>query len=76
LVANVVERTDVRVTQVGNRLGLSLESPHSFFALSELGRQQLQRDLAPQAAVLSQIDFSHPSDAQHRQDLVRAKQLS
>lgn len=55
LFADFMDGDDVRVIEPGNRPRLLLEPPQPVLILGELGRQQLQRDLAFQRCVLSEV---------------------
>jgi hypothetical protein len=70
LVADVVERADVRVSQSGNRLRLALESLPDLGVGREMGRQNLDRDVPPEPCVFRLVDFAHPACAERRQDFV------
>jgi len=58
--------------QRGEQLRLSLEARHALAIRDELLGQNLDRDVAPQLAVASPIDFAHPTRTEGRQDLVGA----
>ena len=66
-----MQRQDVRVLQVGGRLDLGQEAlgPHHG---SQLGFQDLERDLALMAEVLGQVDSGHPALADFALDAVSA----
>ena len=76
VLADVVERADVRVRQARDRPRLALEP------LAELGvggqccRQDLDRDGAIEPRVARPIDLAHPAGAEQRHDLVRSQPRS
>src|SRR5262245_21398383 len=55
---------DVRVIGCARGARLELETSHLFGGIHELRRQQLERDLAMQPFVFSQIYLTHPASAQ------------
>ena len=73
LTSHVVERADVRVRQLRDRLRLTLQT------LARLGRrgqprgQDLDRDLAAEPRVFGAVDLAHSARAERREDLVRAE---
>ena len=54
-------------------LGLLLEAAQPLRVLGERGRQDLDRDVAPEARVPRAVDLAHPSRADLREDLVGAE---
>src|SRR5262249_16838106 len=70
LVADVVERADVRVRELRDRLRLSLESLPHLGGRREMLRQHFDRDRALEARVLRLVDLAHPSRSDGGQDFV------
>ena len=71
--ADVVDRDDVGVRELGHRLGLALEAS----AGVGVGRQQeLERDLAIELRVVRGVDHPHPALADEVEDDVAADDLA
>ncbi len=66
----VVDREDVRVIELGQRLGLGLESLHEVPVFKQLLRQRLERDLATQRLLHRAVHDRHPAPAEALDDLV------
>ena len=64
LLADVVNRADVRVIQGGRGSGLALESIQRLRVASEFVGQELERDKAMEPRVLRLVDHAHPAAAQ------------
>jgi hypothetical protein len=60
-VADVVERADVGMVEVGDGAGLALEAGADLRAGREVGRQHLDCDIAAQAGIAGPIDLAHPA---------------
>ena len=73
LAPDVVERADVRVGELGDRLGLALEALAGFGRGREVRRQNFDRDGSLQPRVARPVDLAHPARAERRQDLVRTE---
>ena len=73
LVADVVERADVRVRELRDRLRLALEALADFGGFREVLGQHLDRDRAVEARVARAIDLAHATRAERRKDLVGAE---
>ena len=71
LVAHVVERADVRMGELGDRLRLPLETLARLDRRRQVRRQHLDRHRAIQARVLRPVDLSHSACANRREKLVR-----
>ena len=71
LAPDVVERADVRVRDLRDRLRLALEPLPQLRARREMLRQDLDRDRALEPRVSRLVDLPHPARADGRQDLVR-----
>src|SRR5262245_8332421 len=71
--ANVVDGTDVRVVQRGDRPCFTLKPLARDLGAGQLSRQQLDRDLAFESRVARPIDFAHAAGADAGDDLVRAE---
>src|SRR5688572_16464025 len=68
--ADLVNGYYVRMIERGNGPRLLLETPHSVETLSELGRQQFERNFAFEPRVLSKVNLPHPSRAKRLQNSV------
>src|SRR5439155_20236970 len=66
----VVDRSDVRMIQDSRRARFVLEAAQPVRILRERGRQDLDRNLAPEPRVFRPVDLSHPAGAEWRDDLV------
>ena len=73
---DVVDRDDVVVVEAGGRARFLLEPLVPVGIGRELGREHLDRHVAPEAGVPRAVDLPHPAGAERREDLVRAKFLS
>src|SRR5207245_11066627 len=69
----VVDREDVGVVELGQRLGLGLEAFDKTVVLEQLGRQRLQSDFATEWLLHGAIDDRHPAAAEALDDLVLAE---
>ncbi len=67
---DVVERADVRMRDLRDRLRLALEALAQLRVRREVRRQDLDRDRALEARVPRLVDLAHPTGADRRQDLV------
>ncbi len=59
LVANVVERADAHTRELGDGLGLALQTLAQSGVIGEMGGQDLDGDVAAEARVAGAIDFTH-----------------
>jgi hypothetical protein len=59
LLAGLVDRDDARVVDAGRDPRLAQEPPAEHFVVGELGRQDLERDPAPQAELHRAVDLAH-----------------
>ncbi len=73
LVADVVDRTDVRIVQRGNCACFVLEAPPRFRVRDERGREHLDGDRAIESRVASAVHLPHAARPELRDDLVRAE---
>ena len=73
LLADVEERADVAVTQLGDGTRLALEALAQFRCGGDVGRQRLDGDDAIEACVCGLVDLAHPPRADGAEDLVRAE---
>ena len=64
--ARVVDGDDVGMVETGGDARFADEPLPERFILGELGTEDLQRDPAPEAQVLGQVDDGHPSSPDHR----------
>ena len=74
--ADVEDRQDVRMVERRGGARLLLEAAQPADVLADLERQDLDRDLAPEARVASAVDLSHPAFTQQVDDLVRTEPRS
>jgi hypothetical protein len=72
LAPDVVDDADVRMVERGNEPRLALEARADLGRACQIARQDLDRDLAAEAAVAGAIDLAHASGADGREDLVGA----
>src|SRR6266404_9244298 len=70
--ADLMNSDDVRMIEGGGCAGLLLKASQPIRVRSEFGGQQLERDLAFQTSVFSQIDLTHSARPQRREDVVMA----
>lgn len=73
VMADVEERADVRVVELGDRPGLALEPRLELGIRGEAGGEDLDRDVALQTGVPGAPDLSHTPRAEGRDDLVGTK---
>ena len=76
LVAQVVDREDVRVVEPGGRAGLVNEAFPSVAVGGESVGQHLDRDPAPERRVLGEVHLSHSAGTDGFENLVAAERLS
>jgi ABC-type hemin transport system ATPase subunit len=69
-VADLVDRDNVRMVQRGGRAGLLDEPAHALVVAHQLGRQDLQRDRAPEHRIVRPVHLTHPACAQATRDLI------
>jgi hypothetical protein len=72
-VADVVERTDVRMIERGNRAGLAVEPLAQLRIGRERLRQDLNRDGPIEPRVAGAVHLAHPTGADRCDDLVRSQ---
>src|SRR5437899_10414678 len=63
LLADVMNRADVRVIQGGSGPGLAPETVQALRVASEFVRQKLESDRALEPGVLGLVDYTHPAAA-------------
>ena len=68
----VVDRQDVRMVELGQRLRFGLEPLHEAVVLEELWRQGLQGHLAPERLLHRAVDHRHAATTKALDDLVAA----
>ena len=73
LMADVVQRANVRMRQAGDHLRFPLKAKTQLRVAAELRRQYLHGDGAIEARVARAVDLAHPAGADGRDDLVRPK---
>ena len=64
LVADVVQRADVRVVQLGDGAGLALEAGAHFRGGGQMRGQHLDRHVAAEAGVVGAVHLAHPPRAE------------
>ena len=72
VLADVVQRADVRMVQRRGDARLATEPVERLAARGQLRRQELQRDVPPEPHVFGAVDDAHPSAAKAVDDPVRA----
>ena len=70
--ADVEDRDDVRMGQAGGRLRLPVEPRPDVGIVVEIGRQDLERDVAAHRFVMRAVDDAHGAAADPLDDLVAA----
>ena len=71
--ADFVDRNDVGVVKVGNRLGLVLEATKVFGAGKRRGPDQFNRDQPVEFLLTRSIDDSHPPSGDFPEELILAE---
>ena len=74
--AHVVDHEDVRMIQLPRHAGLVLEPAQAVGIGGEGRRKHLHGNVPPEPGIAGAIDFSHPSGAERRQDLVGSEEGS
>src|SRR6185369_7210852 len=73
MLPDVVDRGDVGMVEDAGGFRLLLEATQAIRVLRERGRQDLDRDVAPEARILRAVDLSHAPGADLAEDLVGAE---
>lgn len=73
LVADIEQRTDVRMGQRGYRSRLPVEAPPPLGIGGILRRKDLDRDVAREPGIAGAIDLAHSACTERRGDLVRSQ---
>jgi hypothetical protein len=73
MLADVMERADVRVTQVGGRSRLALEPGAALRISSQLSQEDLDGGRAIEAGVAVFVDFARPTGPDGGVELLRAE---
>ena len=73
LMANVVQRADVRMAQAGDGLGFAVETFAQLRIAGEMLGQNFDRDSAVEPRVARPVDLAHSSGAESGQNLVGAE---
>ena len=73
---DAVDRADVRMIQRGEHPRLALEARAPLRVGRERGRQDLDRDLAPERVVVGAVHLAHAADAEQRADRIGAEPLA
>ncbi len=76
LVADVVQRADVRMIQRRDSACFAIEPFTELRIAGELRRQDFDGDVASQPRIARAIDFAHPARSKRGHDLVRAEPSS
>ena len=71
VVADVVQRQDVRMVQRGDRLRFALEALQAIGDVSGVRRKHLDGHFAAQPGVSRPVDFAHAAAADRAENLVR-----
>ena len=71
VVFEAVDRGDVRVVEGSEHPRLALDAGQPLGVPRELGRQDLDRDLATEPGVARTVDFAHAARSERREDLER-----
>ena len=72
VIADLVNRQDVRVIERRRRPRFVQETAQSFRIAAQLRPQYLERDRSPERRVDGLVDLAHPAGAEQAQDLVTA----
>ena len=75
VLADVVDRADVRMVQRRGGARLALEALERLRVARQLARQELERDLAAEARVLGAVDDTHAAAAEPVEDAVVGEDL-
>jgi len=74
---DVVDRDDVRVVELGDRLGLALQARARLFRVrAEVRAQHLERDLAIELGIVRREHVAHAAGAERRQHEVAADAIA
>ena len=74
--ADVVEREHGGMVERRHRARLALEATAAVGVAGHVGRQDLERDVAPEARVTRPVDLAHAAGAEGAQHLVRSQATS
>src|SRR6185503_8128465 len=70
VLADLVDRDDVRMIERGGRLGFADEPPNPIFAPHQLGREDLEGHAPLEGLVLREVDLAHASRSERADDAV------
>ena len=73
LFAHVIERTDVRMVELGDRAGFAIEAVAELRISGEGVREDLDRHRAIETCVAGFVHFAHAAGAESGEDFVRAE---
>ncbi len=73
VLADVVDGRDVRMVERRDRARLAFEPPQPVAVGREGGRQDLDRDAAPEPRIARTIDLAHPAGAEQADDFIRSE---
>ena len=73
MISNILKRTDVRMVQLGNGLGLARETLFPLTALGGMLRKDLDGDRAVKAGISRFVDLTHAARTDRRDDFVMAE---
>ena len=76
LTPDILKRADIGVIETGDGVSFALEALSDLRLVSEMRRQDFDRDSTIQAGIARTVYFSHSSGAERRQDLVRSETSS
>jgi hypothetical protein len=68
--ANVVDRDDAGVLELGGRLGLRLEADEEIRGPEQIGMERLQRNMPAEPTIPGEPDLSHAAPTEKRAQLV------
>ena len=68
-----MDRDDVRVVERRDGAGLSLKAREPIRIAGQIGRQDLERDIAAEPRIAGAIHLAHPAGAQQRDDFKRTE---
>ena len=74
--AHFVNRENVRMIEGRSRAGLVLKASQSFLVVCKFRRQSLDRNLAAELGVFSEIYFAHAAHAEEGNDRITIRQIA
>ncbi len=70
MLADLVDRADVRMIERRRRAGLAMEALHRAVVAGEILRQELERDVPAETQVLGVVDDAHSPAAKFAEDAI------